>query len=66
MCTAYEGMARAYAIAKDYQSATSCVNKLRGQLDVSSAEDEDRKIYLDQIRETEDLIGRKMRQKSFV
>ncbi len=56
--TAYEAMARAYAVAKDYRSARTYVDKAREQLDASGADDEDMKIYLDQIRETERLIGR--------
>jgi tetratricopeptide (TPR) repeat protein len=57
LLSAYEGIARAYAIAKDYQSARAYVNKAREQLSVSAADDEDRKIYSDQLRETEELIG---------
>jgi tetratricopeptide (TPR) repeat protein len=55
--SAYEGMARAYAIAKDFQHARDYINKARKQLDKAAGMDpEDKKIYLDQIRETEDLI----------
>jgi len=56
--SAYEGMARAYAIAKDSKSARDYINKARAQLEktpeMSAA---DKKVYADQIRETEELIG---------
>jgi len=56
--SAYEGMARAYAIAKDSKSARDYVNKAHTQLEkmpeMSAA---DKKVYADQIRETEELIG---------
>ncbi len=58
LVSAYEGMARAYAIAKDYQSARNYINKAREQLRVSTADDEDKKIYSGQIRETEELIDK--------
>ncbi len=57
LCTAYEAIARAYAVAKDHQSAKDFVKKAYEQLDASSVDDEDREIYLGQIRETEGLIG---------
>ena len=56
LISAYEGMARAYATAKDYSSAGNYVNKARGQLGVSDVNDEDKKIYSDQIRETEEMM----------
>ena len=56
--TGYEGMARAYAIAKDNQSARDYISKARDQLNKATGlDDEDKKIYSDQIRETEELIG---------
>jgi hypothetical protein len=58
LVTAYEGMARAHATAKDTESARDYIKKARQQLGVSNADEEDRKIYLDQIRETEELIGK--------
>jgi tetratricopeptide (TPR) repeat protein len=59
LCTGYEGMARAHAVAKDYPSAKDYVKKAREQLKKTTGlDDEDRKIYSDQIRETEELIGR--------
>ncbi len=55
--TGFEAMARAYATAKDYQSARNYLKKAREQLDKALGLDvEDKKIYLDQIRETEKLI----------
>jgi hypothetical protein len=54
--SAYEGMARAYAVAKDQQSAESYIHKAREQLARLAVDDEDKKIYLEQIRETEELI----------
>ncbi len=58
LCTGYEGMARAHATAKNYRSARDYVKKAREQLEETHGlDDEDRKIYSDQIRETEGLIG---------
>lgn len=54
--SAYEGMARAYVKAKDYSSARSFISKARQQLSISSLDGEDMKVYLNQIRETEELI----------
>jgi tetratricopeptide (TPR) repeat protein len=55
--SAYEGMARAYAIAKDFQHGREYISKAREQLDKAAGMDsEDKKIYSDQIRETEELI----------
>lgn len=58
LLSAYEGMARAYAIAKDSKSARDYISKARMQLEktpeMSAA---DKKVYADQIRETEELIG---------
>ena len=57
--TGFEGMARAYAIANDNKSAGAYVGKAREQLNKASALNvEDKQIYLDQIRETEELIGK--------
>jgi len=57
LCSGYEGMARAFAIAKDFESARNYVKKAREQLAKMTLDEEDRKIYSDQIRETEELIG---------
>ena len=57
LCTGYEAMARAHAIAKDYATARDYINRAREQLAKSKMDDdEDRKIYADQIHETEQLI----------
>jgi geranylgeranyl pyrophosphate synthase len=53
--TAYEGMARACAVANDHESAKEYLKKAREQLDKLTMDDEDRKGYLDQIHETEEL-----------
>jgi tetratricopeptide (TPR) repeat protein len=53
--TAYEAIARAYAVADDHKSAKEYLKKAREQLDKLTLDDEDRKVYLDQIRETEEL-----------
>lgn len=59
LCSGYEGIARAYAIAKEYQSAREFINKAREQLNIASGlDDEDKKIFSDQIQETEQLIKR--------
>src|SRR5207245_609841 len=52
----YEGMARAHAVAREYPLAREFVSKAREQLRVVSLDDEDRKIYSDQIDETERMI----------
>jgi tetratricopeptide (TPR) repeat protein len=54
--SAYEAMARAYALSKDYQPAKDYLNKAREQLAKITPDEEDRKIYLEQISETEQLI----------
>lgn len=56
LATAFEAMARAYAVAKDYSSAKSYIEKAREQLSKLTLDDEDRETYLGQIRETEALI----------
>ncbi|HKN07324.1 MAG TPA: hypothetical protein VJ021_06990 [Thermoplasmata archaeon] len=58
LCTAYEAMARAFAVAHDPRSARKYLRKARAQLDASSVDDEGRKIFLSQIRATEKLIHR--------
>ena len=55
LATAFEAIARAYAVARDYSSARSYIEKSREQLSRVSLEDEDRETYLGQIRETEAL-----------
>ncbi len=56
LATAFEAIARAYAVAGDYSSAKSYIEKAREQLSKLSLDDEDRETYLGQIRETEALI----------
>ena len=56
LVSAYEGMARAYAVGKKYPSAKEFVNKARDQLHAVSLDVEDRKTYSDQIDETERMI----------
>jgi hypothetical protein len=53
--SAYEGMARAYAIADQPQLAKDYVAKARKELE-SIKDEEDKKIYANQINETEALI----------
>jgi hypothetical protein len=54
--TANEAVARAYAVAKDYDKAREYLDRARQQLRKLKLDSEDRKIYSDQIRETERLI----------
>ena len=49
-------MARAHVVAREYPLAREFVSKAREQLHVVSLDDEDRKIYSDQIDETERMI----------
>jgi len=59
LISAFEGMARAYATAKDSESARDFIKKAREQLDKTTGlDDEDKKIYSEQIHETEELIGK--------
>jgi len=57
LISGYEGVARAYAIEKDVQSARNYINKARQQLGAVTLDEEDRKIYSDQILETEQMIA---------
>jgi tetratricopeptide (TPR) repeat protein len=56
LISAYEGMARAHAVAKEYPAAKEFVNKARHQLQIESLDGEDRKTYSEQIDETELMI----------
>jgi hypothetical protein len=58
LVTAYEAMARAHAVAKNFTAARNHLGKALTQLDSLTIEDGDREIYLDQIRETERMIRR--------
>ena len=53
--SAYEGMARAYAIENDLKNAKKYINLARKALE-SIVDKEDRRIYTDQIDETEAMI----------
>ena len=54
--TAYEAMARAYAVSEDYDSAKDYLNRAREALAKLKLDAEDQKVYSDQIRETEQII----------
>jgi tetratricopeptide (TPR) repeat protein len=54
--SAYEGMARAYAVAKEKRSAMDYIKKAREALDKTKMSKEDKKVYADQIDETEALL----------
>lgn len=56
--TAYEAMARAYAVAKDRPRARRFLARALDQLERSSVDETDRRVLLGQIRETERMIGR--------
>jgi hypothetical protein len=56
LISAYEGMARTHAAAREYPFAGEFVSKAREQLRAVSLDDEDRKTYSDQIDETERMI----------
>ena len=56
LISAYEGIARACAVAKKYPKAKEFINKAREQLRTVSLDVEDQKIYSDQINETERMI----------
>ena len=58
LATAYEAVARAYAVADDYTSAHRYLKLARNQLEALDLSAEDRKVYLDQIDETKKLIAR--------
>ena len=53
--SAYEGIARAYAVAQQHQLAREYLAKARKELE-SIKDEEDQKIYSDQINETESLL----------
>ena len=56
--TAYEALARAYAVAENYPKAEAYLRKARQQLDSLKLDKAERKLYLDQIHQTE-LIAKK-------
>jgi hypothetical protein len=49
-------MAHAYAVGKEYDTARDYIKRARDQLAKTKLDAEDRKIYSDQINETEKLI----------
>lgn len=53
--SAYEGIARGYAVAQQHQLAREYLAKARKELE-SIKDKEDRKIYSNQINETESLL----------
>jgi len=57
LATAYESVARAYAVTKDSASARKYLRLARDQLNTLNLRPEDRKLYLGQIEETEKLIA---------
>jgi tetratricopeptide (TPR) repeat protein len=54
--TANEAVARAYAVAKNYDKAREYLDRACRQLQKLSLNREDRRIYSEQIQETERLI----------
>lgn len=56
--TAYEAIARAYAAANDSRRAKEFLTRARRRLEKSALDEEDRRIYLAQIRDTQSLIDR--------
>jgi hypothetical protein len=60
LISAYEGMARAHAVARDHPLAREFVSKAREQVLAVSLDDEDRKTYSDQIDETERMILKRL------
>jgi tetratricopeptide (TPR) repeat protein len=54
--SAHEGMARAYAIAGEERSARDHIKKAREALKTAEMSAEDKKVYSDQIDETEALL----------
>jgi hypothetical protein len=58
LATAYEGVARAYAVAEDYAIARRYLKLARDQLNTLDLGAEDRKAYLGQMDETEKLTTR--------
>lgn len=58
LATAYEGVARAYAVAGDHEASVKYLKLARSQLKTLDLEAEDKRVYLEQIDETEKLIPR--------
>ena len=56
LCTGYEAMARACAAAREFGAASDFLQRAHEQLVAAKLDEEERKIYSDQIQETEQLI----------
>jgi len=56
LATAYEGVARAYAVNEDFRLARRYLRLARNQLKTLDLRTEDRRVYMNQIDETEKLI----------
>jgi len=56
--SAFEGVARAYAVARDSVKAERYLARAREELGKAELDNEDRKIYLAQIRDTQRLLKR--------
>jgi hypothetical protein len=56
--SAYEAVARAYAVAKDPKHANEYLSKAKILLDRIPLDKEDRGIYLGQIEDTQHMIDR--------
>jgi hypothetical protein len=54
--TAYEAVARAYAVAGDRAHSTKYLKLARNQLKALDLREEDRQVYLSQMEDTERLI----------
>lgn len=59
LATAYEAVARAYAVAQNQASARKYLKLARNQLKTLKLDVEDRRVYQGQINDTEKLIARK-------
>jgi len=54
--TAYEAMARAFACGRKYKQAREFIDRAKRELLVVSLDEEDKRIYSNQIRDTEAMI----------
>lgn len=63
LCTAYDAMARAHAVAGRPSSARKYLKRARTQLERVAFKESDRAVFLDQIRDTERLVGRSERRR---
>ncbi len=54
--TAYEAMARAFACGRKYKLAKEFVERAKKELQTVSLDEEDKRIYSSQIRDTEAMI----------